>query len=152
MNLVRITEPRDVIKNWDVFREGLHEVVKLTGEQMSEDSYCKMLVNLAARGDDAWIGVTYSGGPMSYAVLVNSTPPHAERKTFLCVSFYAMPGRPDATAFLQQEFEKWAKTQSISSYVVTTRRHSGGAMRCFLSRSNRYGFKRGYFAFEKILN
>ncbi len=149
MNVLRLTDPRDVLKYWDVFRAGLAEVTKLTGESMSENEYCKLLINLVSRGDDAWVGIVMQGGPMSYAAAIESTPPLAEKRTFTCVSFYAMPGQPDATAFLQREFEKWARDQGVSSYIVTTRRQSGGAFKCFWSRSNRYGFKRGFYAFEK---
>lgn len=151
MNVIRLTDPRDVLKYWDVFRAGLSEIKRLSGESMSENDYCKLLVNLSARGDDAWIGIVMQGGPMSYAVAIDSTMPHSSTKTFTCISFYAMPGQPDATAFLQREFEKWAKTIDVTSYIVTTRRQSGGAFKCFWSRSNRYGFKRGFYAFEKHL-
>lgn len=151
MNVVRLTDPRDVIKYWDVFRAGLAEIDKLTGESMSENDYCKMLINLVARGDDAWVGIVMQGGPMSYAVAIDSTPPLSNVRTFTCVSFYAMKDRPDATEFLQREFERWARTQGVKSYIVTTRRTTGGAFKCFWSRSNRYGFKRGFYAFEKAL-
>lgn len=149
MHVERITSPTQILKYWDVFREGLRVITKLTCERASDDEYCKMLVNLAARHEDAWIGVAFQGGPLSYAVAVDSTPPHCARRTFTVSSFYAMPGRPDATTDLMNEFETWARSEGIASYVVTTRRDTGAAIKCF--RSSRYGFQKSYTAFEKVL-
>ena len=148
MHVERLTTPDQVLRLWDVFREGLQTIMRITDERTTEDEYCKMLVNLAARTDDAWVGVAFSGGPMSYGVVVDSTPPHSSRKTFTVVSFYAMPGQPDATQALMHAFEAWARERGVKSYVVTTRRDSG-AIRCF--RSSRYGFRKAYIAFEKHL-
>lgn len=146
MNVERITSPEKILKYWDVFREGLRVITKLTCERVTDDEYCKMLVNLAAR-DDAWIGIAVQGGPLSYGVAVDSTPPHCAKRTFTISSFYAMPGRPDATEALMGAFETWAKANNVSSYVVTTRRDTGAAIKCF--RSGRYGFVKAYTAFEK---
>lgn len=149
MNVLRITSPDQIVKNWDVFREGLRVITKLTCERVTDDEYCKMLVNLAARHDDAWIGIVFQGGPLSYGVAVESTPPHCARRTFTIVSFYAMPGRPEATEALMREFETFAKAEGIHSYIVTTSRSTGAAVKCF--NSARYGFTPSYRAFEKIL-
>ena len=149
MNVIRLTSPTDVIKFWDLFREGLQHIVKLAHERTTPDEYCKMLVNLAARHESAWIGVVMEGGPLSYGVAVDSTPPHSNRRTFSVISFYAIPGRPDATKWLMDAFELWARTQGVTSYVVTTRRDTGAAIKCF--RSGRYGFRKSYTAFEKHL-
>lgn len=148
MNVVRITDHADVLRYWDVFREGLRTITELTGEQTTEDQYCRMLINLAARTSDAWLGLVMHGGPLSYGLAVDSTPPFASRRTFTVISFYAVPGQPDATEALMLEFERWARENGVRSYIVTTRRHSG-AIRCF--RSPRYGFRRGFYAFEKTL-
>lgn len=141
--------PSGVLVLWPLFREGLENIVRLTREEITEDEYCKMLINLAAR-DDAWLGVVYEGPiPMSYACAVDSTPPHTKKKTFTVTSFYAMPDCPDATQALMLSFEEWARQQGVHSYVVTTRRVTGAAIKCF--SSGRYGFQQSYRAFEKIL-
>jgi hypothetical protein len=149
MNVVRLTSPMEVIKYWDLFREGLQHIVKLAHERTTPDEYCKMLVNLAARPNEAWIGVVMEGGPLSYGIAIDSTPPHSSRRTFSVISFYAIPGRPDATQSLMDAFERWARSEGVDSYVVTTRRDTGAAIKCF--RSGRYGFKKTYTAFEKTL-
>ena len=150
MNIIRITTPQQVIENWDVFREGLRMITKLTCERLTDDEYCKMLTNLAVNHDGAWIGLAFQGGPLSYGVAVDSTPPQCANRTFTVSSFYAMPGRPDATAELMNAFEMWARENSVASYIVTTRRDTGAAIKCF--RSGRYGFRKSFTAFEKFLN
>lgn len=151
MNVLRITSPDEVIKNWYVFESGLAEVNKLTGERLTKEEYFKMIINLSTRENDAWIGLVIEGGPLSYAIACDSTPPFVKRRTFTCLSFYAVPNRPDSTEFLQHAFEDWARENDVYSYVVTTRRRSTAALRCFTSRSGRYGFKYGYQAFEKVI-
>lgn len=151
MKIIRIQSPDDVIANWTVFKTGLSEICKLTGERLSEEEYFKMLINLSTRNDDAWIGIAMEGGPLSFAVACDSTLPFCKHRTFTCLSFYAVPGRPDSTESLQAAFEEFAKKNDVKSYVVTTRRRSTAAMRCFTSRSARYGFKYGYQTFEKFI-
>ncbi len=149
MKIVRIQSPNDVISNWDVFKSGLSEIRKLTGERLTEEEYFKMIVNLSTREDDAWIAIAFEGGPLSYAIACDSTPPFCRHRTFTCLSFYAVPGRPDSTESLQAAFEEFAKKHDVKSYLVSTRRRSTAALRCFTSRSNRYGFRYAYQAFEK---
>lgn len=149
MNVIRITEPAQVIQYWDVFREGLRMITQLTAERVTEEEYVKMITNLAVRPEAAWIGLAFQGGPLSYGVAIDSTPPHCHRRTFTVSSFYAMPGRPDATAALMESFEEWARENGVASYIVTTRRDTGAAIKCF--RSGRYGFRKSYTAFEKFL-
>lgn len=149
MHVERITSGDQVIKYWDLFREGLRVITKLACERVTDDEYCKLLINLASRGDEAWLGIAHQGGPLSYGVAVDSTPPHCARRTFTVSSFYAVPGRPDATVCLMNAFEDWARTHNVESYIVTTRRNTGAAIKCF--RSSRYGFRQAYIAFEKHL-
>lgn len=149
MNVVRLTTPSEIIQHWGLFKEGLQATRAYSGETFHDDSYCKMLINLAARTDDAWIGLAIEGGPISYGVAIDSTPPFSERRTFTVCSFYHVPGRFDVTLSLMQAFETWAKENNVDSYVVTTRRQSAPAIRCF--SSGRYGFKKSYRAFEKHL-
>jgi hypothetical protein len=149
MNVIRITEPDQVIQYWDVFKEGLRMIAKLTSERVSNEEYLKLLTNLAVQTDIAWIGLAFQGGPLSYGVAIDSTLPQCNRRTFTVASFYAMPGRPDATAALMEAFETWARENGVASYVVTTRRDTGAAIKCF--KSARYGFRKSYTAFEKYL-
>jgi hypothetical protein len=153
MNVIRITSADQVLQFWDVFREGLHVIRDKADEYMDESEYCRLLTNLAARTDVAWIGVVCSGGPICYGVAQDSTPPHSSRRTFTVSSFYHVPGQADATQLLMVAFEQWFRETNPGKklrYVVTTRRDSGAAIRCF--RSGRYGFRKGYIAFEKLLN
>lgn len=145
----RITTPEDVLKNWSIFKEGLKVIRGYASESLSEDSYVKMLIDLAGRTDTAWLGVVFQGGPLSYGVAVDSTPPYAEKRTFTVISFYHVPGQFEATLSLMHAFELWAVEHGVNSYVVTTRRSSGHTIRCF--SSGRYGFKKSYRAFEKQL-
>lgn len=149
MNIIRITSPEDVIKHWAIFEEGLKSIRAYSGETSTAPNYCKMLIELAARNDTAWIGVAMQGGPLSYGIAVDSTPPFADRRTFQVCSFYHVPGQHDATFTLMSAFESWASENGVASYTVTTRRQSGPAIRCF--SSGRYGFKKSYRAFEKQL-
>lgn len=148
----QINDPVRVLALWSVFETGLREIARLTGESVTTEEYCRMLVNLSTRPNDAWIGVslTEDETPLSYGVAVDSTPPHAARRTFTVNSFYAMPGRPDATEALMREFESWAARHEVASYIVTTRRDSGAAVKCF--RSSRYGFRKSFTAFEKHIH
>lgn len=149
MNVLRLTTPASILQHWELFREGLSVIRAYEGESSSEDAYLKMLLELSDRGDDAWIGVAIQGGPISYGVAVNATPPFSTSKTFTISSFYHVPSQHDATFALMRAFEQWAHEQDIRSYVVTTRRQSGPALHCF--SSGRYGFKKSYRAFEKQL-
>lgn len=149
MTILRLTEPEQIIQYWDVFKEGLVTIAKLTSERVSDEDYLKLLTNLAVQTNTAWIGLAFQGGPLSYGVAIDSTLPQCSRRTFTVVSFYAMPGRPDATAALMEAFEAWARENNVASYVVTTRRDTGAAIKCF--KSGRYGFKKSYTAFEKYL-
>lgn len=149
MHVERLTTPEQVIKNWDVFREGLKVTKAYAGESFKEDSYLKMLLALAAQHETAWLGVVYQGGPLVYGVATDSTPPFADYRTFTVCSFYHIPGQFEATYALMSAFETWAKENGVHSYIVTTRRQSGPAIRCF--SSGRYGFKKSYRAFEKTL-
>lgn len=148
MTVLHINTPELVIANWDIFREGLECIIRMSDDAFDPDEYCKMLINLSVR-PDAWIGLAVQGGPLSYGVAVESTPPHSTKRTFTVVSFYAMPGRPDATEALMREFESWARAQGVHSYIATTRRNTGAVVKCF--RSRRYGFQKSYIAFEKTL-
>ena len=149
MNVLRITSPEEVIKFWPIFCEGLKSIKAFSGETSTDSNYCKMLINFAARTNDAWLGVAIQGGPLSYGLAVDSTPPFADNRTFSVCSFYHVPGQHDATFALMSAFEVWARDNNVASYVVTTRRQSGPAIRCF--SSGRYGFKKSYRAFEKPL-
>ncbi len=152
MHVERITTVEQVLKYWDLFREGLDVIREKTDEDMDVEEYCKMITNLAARTDEAWIGVVFQGGPICYGIAQDSTPPHCSRKTFMVSSFYHVPGQSDATQALMFAFEKWFRETNPGRklrYVVTTRRESGAAIACF--RSGRFGFRKGYFAFEKLL-
>lgn len=143
----RITTSPDVLKNWPFFKEGLKVIRGYAGEATNEDSYAKMLIELAERIDTAWIGVVFHGGPLGYGIAVDSTPPFAAKRTFTVISFYHVPGQFEATTTLMHAFETWAAENNVGSYIVTTRRNSGPAIRCF--QSGRYGFKKSYRAFEK---
>jgi len=149
MNVIRLTTSEEVVKYWELFREGLSVIRAYEGESSTEQSYLKLLLELVSHGNDTWFGVVISGGPISYAVVTNSTPPFATSKTFVVSSFYHVPGQHDATFALMHAFEQWAKENDVKSYVVTTRRQSGPALHCF--SSGRYGFKKSYRAFEKQL-
>lgn len=151
MIVERITEPEQVVTNWKFFDEGLRVIKAYAGESLEEAAYCKLLTELSTRHDSAWIGLVKHGGwPLGYGVAVDSTLPFAERRTFTVVSFYHMQGQFEATTALMRDFEKWAIANGVDSYVVTTRRNSGPAIRCF--SSERYGFKKSYRAFEKHLS
>jgi hypothetical protein len=103
---------------------------------------------MAAR-EDAWVGVVFAGGPLGYGIVYDTSIPFCGRKTYTVISFYAPPGQPEATQALVTAFEEWARDKGISHYVVTTRRDTGASIKCFSSK--RYGFRKAFFAFEKIL-
>lgn len=149
MHVTHITSPDEVVKNWEIFREGLKVIKAYSGETSQEDNYLKMLMALSERKQTAWLGVVMQGGPLGYGVAVDSTPPFADYRTFTVCSFYHIPGQFEATFALMTAFEQWAREHGVHSYVVTTRRQSGPAIRCF--SSGRYGFKKSYRAFEKQL-
>lgn len=149
MIVERITSPDQILRHWDIFREGLKVIRAKAGESMTEESYAKLLTNLAERTEDVWIGVVFQGGPLGYGVAADSTPPASTRRTFTVSSFYHVPGQTDATIALMNAFEAWARAQNVKSYIVTTRRTSGAAIACFTS--GRYGFRQSFRAFEKTL-
>ena len=150
MIVTRITTPEEVVRNWAIFKEGLKVIRGYAGESTDEDTYLKMLIELAAQSETAWVGCVFQGGPLGYGVAAESTPPFAARRTFTVISFYHVPGQFEATKALMSAFESWAMEHNVGSYIVTTRRNSGPAIRCF--SSEQYGFKRAFRAFEKHLN
>ena len=150
MHVERITSTEVLLQHWPVFKEGLREINRITHDSTTDDEYLKLLLDLVTRADDAWIGLAFQGGPVSYAVVVNSTPPHAGRTTFTVSSFFAVPGFPEVTVGLMQAFEAWAREHGVHSYTVTTKRDTGAAVRCVGSR--RYGFNRSFLVSEKFLN
>jgi len=152
MHVHRVLEPIEAVSYWPFFREGLEVIAKKTGEIVDEDAYSKQLVNLTAMHEQAWVSfvIDNDGLPCAFGVAQDATPLFSTRKAFTVTSFYYRDGFQEAVEMLQQAFERWAKTQGVVQYSVTTRRDTGAAIRCF--SSGRFGFRRTAITFEKQLS
>lgn len=98
-----------------------------------------------------WFGVVVDSlnNPVAFSLVHDATPPFESRKIWAVRWYYHAPGSFEATIILKNEFEQFARSLNIESYLVTTNRLSGGAIRCF--QQEKFGFKKAFLTFEKKL-
>lgn len=146
----RITSSLEIVKHWDFFQEGLEVIAKKGKEQLDAEMMFKVLCVLATEPAYGWIGIaTVDGVPQGFAAFQDATPLFARERSFINRVFWHKSGNHEVSVTLLNYFISWAKENNVKRVIVTTRRDSGAAIRCF--QSDKYGFKKGYMTFEKEL-
>ena len=147
MNVIRLTRVVDIIRHWDFFVEGFEGITRKAREEFDLDQMQKTLFYLAKIHDNAFVGIAFEDKtPVGFIIMEEATPLFAPTRSCIARAVYHRPGA-SAIAPMMEAFEAWAKSHGFKHYVITTRRHSGSAVRFF--QSPKFGFKRGYITFEK---
>lgn len=151
MTFLHITSPIEVLDNWDFFKEGLTVISQKCNDPLDEAMMLKVLIFLSDQRKVGYICIVFDDQhePQGFCVFEEATPLFAPERSFIARAFYHKSGNVQISVALMEHFEAWAKAQGIKRYIVTTRRNSGAAIRCF--QSPRYGFTRGYTTFEKVI-
>lgn len=146
----RITSSLEIVKHWDFFNEGLVVIAKKGGETLDAEMMFKVLCLLASEPYYGFVSVALVDGiPQGFAAFQDTTPIFARDRSFINRVFWHKSGNHEVSVALLNFFTTWAKEQGVKRVIVTTRRDSGAAIRCF--QSDKYGFKKGYITFEKEL-
>lgn len=150
MKILRLTTVLGVIRHWPFFIEGFSQINEKAKENFDLDQMQKTLFHHARLHQHAYICVAYiDREPVGFLVMEEATPMFAPFRSCIARAVYSAPGVP-AVGPMMNEFEAWAKGEGFEHYVITTRRHSGAALRFF--QSPKFGFKRGYITFEKSIS
>lgn len=147
MNIVRLKRVVDIVRHWAFFVEGFEGITRKAKEDFDIDQMQKTLFYLSKLHENAFVGVCYDNSiPVGFIIMEEATPLFASFRSCIARAVYHRPGAAAITPMMEA-FEVWAKEQGFKHYVITTRRHSGSAVRFF--QSPKFGFKRGYITFEK---
>lgn len=150
MIVKRLTTVHEVIKLWDFIRQGLRVIEEKNHDKFDDDAMLKTCNFLVKRPDVGYIAVVLNDDeePVCFAILQEATPLFVKDRSFIALAVYHNHTCQQATLILMDHFENWARSQGIGTYVVSTKRQAGAAIRCF---ERKYGFKRGFITFEKKL-
>ena len=119
-------------------------------EEFDLEQMQKTLFYLAKLHHNAFVAIAYDNGdPVGFIIMEEATPIFAPFRSCIARAVYHRPGAA-AIAPMMEAFEAWAKEEGFKHYVITTRRHSGSAVRFF--QSPKFGFTRGYITFEKQIS
>lgn len=149
MKIIRLNSAVQVLQHWDFFKEGLDGISAKVGETFDHDQMQKTFCYLAKLRQNAWVGIALDSiEPVGFLIMEEATPIFAPFRSCIARAVYH---RPKAMALepMMQAFESWAKEEGFKHYVITTRRHSGAAVRFF--QSDKFGFRKGYITFEKAI-
>lgn len=147
MKIVRLTTAIDVLQHWDFFVEGFESITAKTREVFDLEQMQKTLCYHARLHSNSWIAIAVDEiDPLGYIVMEEATPLFAPFRSCIARAVYHRPG-VRVLEPMMEAFETWAKEQGFKHYVITTRRHSGAAIRFF--QSEKFGFRKGYITFEK---
>ena len=150
MITTRLTSVNSVLKYWEFILSGLRVIEEKNHEKFNDDAIFKTCSYLVKRPEVGYVAVVLDDeeNPVCFAILQDATPLYIKDRSFIALAVYHNSTHQGATQELMQHFENWARTQGISRYIVTTKRPSGAAIRCF---ERKYGFTRGAITFEKEL-
>lgn len=149
--VIRLLSVANVFAFRKFIKESLDELAEKYGLSPDFDATEKTMHWMVQDHDRVWFAVVIdmNNTPVAFALAHDATPPFEDRSIWAVRWFYHAPGAFDATLFLKKEFETFAKALNIGSYLVTTNRLSGGAIRCF--QQEKFGFKKAFLTFEKKL-
>jgi hypothetical protein len=147
----RLTKVVEVVRLWPFFVEGFEGINRKAREDFDLDQMQKTLFLRATTNDTAWVGVAFEEtegkqNAVGFMIMEDATPLFSSFRSCISRAVYHRPGAV-AIAPMMTAFEEWAKEAGFKYYVVTSRRHSGSAVRFF--QSPKFGFHRGYITFEK---
>lgn len=150
MYVKQLTSPIDVVEYWPLFIHGLKIVAEKSKEELDEAAMLKTLMWLVNEPKVGYVGLATEGGAFrGFCVFQDATPPYISEKSFIARAIYSENGSQGTVVKLLSAFEDWARLQGAKRYIVTTRRHTGAAMRHF--QSSKYGFTKGAITFEKLI-
>lgn len=147
MKVQRITNPIDLLQWWEFFVEGFNHIEDRTGYPMPMAESFKAMCILVSHPTLGYVSLALNENnqPQGFAAAQDATPLFERERVFSGVSIYHKPGNNNATEALQEDFENYCREQGVARYVVTTRRTSGAASKCFA----KYGLHKKAISFEK---
>ena len=133
MIIQRLTTVHGVLKYWKFIEQGLRVIEEKNHDAYDYDAMLKTCNFLVKRPDVGYVAVVLDDDeqPICFAILQEATPLFVKERSFLALAVYHNSQYQDATRRLMEHFENWARTQGIKSYVVSTKRQAGAAIRCF---------------------
>lgn len=145
----RLKRVVEVIHFWNFFLEGFHGIERKARESFDLDQMQKTLYHHVKLHDNCFVAIAFSDKqPVGFIVMEEATPMFAAERSCIARAVYHRPTVP-ALLPMMDAFETWAKKSGFKHYVITTRRHTGSAVRFF--QSPKFGFRRGYITFEKTI-
>lgn len=146
----QLTSPVEVVEAWPDFAIGLRIVAGKSNELLDETAMLKTILWLVSERQKGYVNVAYSEARfVGFSIWQDSTPPFVDERSFIARAIYSDSGSQGTVVRLLAGFEEWARGQGIKRFIVSTRRHSGAAIRHF--QSPKYGFTKGAITFEKVI-
>tara|TARA_R110000868_G_scaffold18653_5_gene81631 strand:- start:1300 stop:1755 length:456 start_codon:yes stop_codon:yes gene_type:complete len=150
MTIARLTSAVDVVRFWDVLLTGLKVVALKSNEPLDEAVMLKTVLWLVNEPAHGYVNIAYQAEEyVGFSIWQDSTPPFVTERSFIARAIYSAQGSQGTVVKLLADFEQWAQAEGIHRFIVSTRRHSGAAIRHF--QSPKYGFTKGAITFEKII-
>lgn len=150
MHIQRLISPVEVVAEWPAFVAGLRIVAAKSNEVLDETSMLKTVLWLASEQASGYVNVAHVNGKLiGFSLWQDATPLFVPERSFIARAIYSDAGSQGTVVRLLADFEGWARGQGIKRFIVSTRRHSGAAIRHF--QSPKYGFTKGAITFEKVI-
>lgn len=150
MIVKQLTSPVEVVAVWPQFVTGLKVVADKSNEPLDETVMLKTVLWLVSDHKVGYVSVAYSGPKfVGFSIWQDGTPPFVTERSFIARAIYSDSGSQGVVVRLLAAFESWSQGQGIARAIVSTRRHSGAAIRHF--QSAKYGFSKGAITFEKLI-
>jgi hypothetical protein len=150
MIIKQLTSPVEVVEAWPKFAQGLRIVAAKSREELNEAAMLKTVLWLVNDPKIGYVNIAHNGSVVGgFSIWQDSTPPFVDERTFIARAIYGAPSAPNVLMLLFSAFERWAQGQGVKRFIVSTRRHSGAALRHF--QSPKYGFSKGALTFEKVI-
>ncbi len=147
LTLLRLKSVANVIHFWDFISAALVEIGEKYHEPVDLEAVRKTMHWLVTDKDRVWFAVVVEDSqPVAFAVVHDATPPFEPERVWAVRWFYHAKGHFQATLFLKNYFDIFAKESRIGKYLITTNHMTGGAIRCF--QSERFGLKKAYLVYE----
>lgn len=149
MHIRQLTSPVDVVDLWPFFEHGLSIVAARSNEPFDTTVMLKTLLQLCD-SPVGYVSVAFvDNAPKGFAIFQDATPQFVPERSFIARAIFSENGSQGTVVALLKAFEGWARNLGITRYIVSTRRHSGAAIRHF--QSPKYGFTKGAITFEKLI-
>ena len=148
MTIKQLTTPKEIVDRWPLFAHGFQTIAQKGRESFDEGMMLKTVLWLVGEPDFGYINFAEKAGTfVGFSIWQDATPMFVLSRSFIARAVYTENGNQTGTVLLLRDFEKWAREKHIDRYIVSTRRHSGAALRHF--QSPKFGLLKGAITFEK---